>query len=45
LDFDERLRQAKQDLVHIDASIRMVDPDLDFRKISHKEAVNARNLV
>lgn len=36
LDMEERLRQAKQDLVHIDASIRLFDPDLDFRKISHK---------
>jgi len=36
IDLEERTRQARQDLVHIDASIRMFDPDLDFRKISHK---------
>ncbi len=36
LDLEERLRQAKQDLVHIDASIRIFNPDADFRHISHK---------
>jgi hypothetical protein len=44
LDLEERLRQAKQDLVHIDASIRMFAPDLDFRKISHKRPSTRSNL-
>jgi hypothetical protein len=44
LDLEERLRQARQDLVHIDVSIRMFDPDLDFRKISHKRPSTRGNL-
>ncbi|MDR3534147.1 MAG: hypothetical protein P4L90_26730 [Rhodopila sp.] len=44
LGLEEQLRQARQDLAHIDASIRLFDPSLDVRKIKHRRPAT-RNIL